>query len=285
MSKEKKSLLIFYGITLSVSLIFELLYIYTKSDLFVSLLMWVPGITGIVCSKVFFRNQGALGFKFKVRPLYIILSIVIPAFYLVLTYALAWVVLKDPTTGVDTLPKAVLGEWGEGIPGGTYIAVSFIPLLISSALSAAGEELGWRGFAYPVLEKEFGKVKAVIINGFIWALWHLPLILGDVYQSKVNIVYGIIAFIVLVMLVTVIYCWTRSVSGSVIPAILLHSVHNELDQLYLQPLSSNEKVPYYAGEQGIFTIAVVAIIVVLVIVVWKKQSKSMNTAYITLEEK
>lgn len=278
MSKEKKSLLVFYGITLPVSLIFELLYIFTKFDLFVSILMWVPGITGIVCSKVFFRNQGALGFKFKIKPLYIILSITIPVIYLVLTYVLAWVVLKDPTTGIDTLPKAVLGEWGEGIPGGIYIAVSFIPFLIFSALSAAGEELGWRGFAYPVLEKEFGRVKAVLINGFIWALWHLPLILGEVYQSNVNIVYGIVSFIVLVMLVTVIYCWLRSVSGSVITAILLHAVHNELDQLYLQPLSSNEKVPYFAGEQGIFTIAVVAIIAILVIAVWKKQKRSRNTS-------
>jgi membrane protease YdiL (CAAX protease family) len=240
--------------------------------------MWIPGITGIVCSKVFFKNQGILGFKFKIKPLYFILSIFIPVIYLVLTYALAWVVLKDPTTGTDTLPKTVLGEWGEGIHGGVYIAVSFIPLLISSALSAAGEELGWRGFAYPVLEKEFGPVKAVIINGFIWALWHLPLILGGVYQSNVNIVYGIITFFVLVMLVTVIYCWLRSISGSVITAILLHAVHNELDQLYLQPLSSNEKVPYLAGEQGIFTITVVAIIVILVIVVWRKQRHLSNAS-------
>ena len=195
-----------------------------------------------------------------------------------LTYTLAWVVLKDPTTGTGTLPKTVLGELGEGIPGGIYIAVSFIPFLIFSALSAAGEELGWRGFAYPVLEKVFGPVKAVLINGFIWALWHLPLILGGLYQSNVNIVYGIITFIVLVMLVTVIYCWLRSVSGSVITAILLHAVHNELDQLYLQPLSSNEKVPYYAGEQGIFTIAVVAIIAVLAIIVWKKNKHSRDTS-------
>ena len=278
MSKEKKSLIVFYGITLTVSLIFELLYIFTQSDLFVSILMWIPGITGIVCSKVFFKNQGILGFKFKIKPLYIILSIVIPVIYLVLTYTLAWVVLKDPTTGTGTLPKTVLGELGEGIPGGIYIAVSFIPFLIFSALSAAGEELGWRGFAYPVLEKVFSPVKAVLINGFIWALWHLPLILGGLYQSNVNIVYGIIAFIVLVMLVTVIYCWLRSVSGSVITAILLHAVHNELDQLYLQPLSSNEKVPYYAGEQGIFTIAVVAIIAVLAIIAWKKNKHSRDTS-------
>ena len=121
MSKEKKSLLVFYGITLPVSLIFELLYIFTKSDLFVSILMWVPGITGIVCSKVFFRNQGAIGFKFKIKPLYIILSIVIPVVYLVLTYVLAWVVLKDPTTGIDTLPKPF---WASGEKGFQAVFIS-----------------------------------------------------------------------------------------------------------------------------------------------------------------
>ena len=276
MSKEKKSLIVFYAITLSVSLIFELLYIFTGISLLTTVFMWIPGITGIVCSKVFFPKQGVLGVKHKVKPVYIILSIVIPIFYLVLTYALAWVVLKDPTTGIDTLPKATLGEMGEGIPGGVYIAVSFIPMFISSVLSAAGEELGWRGFAYPVLEKEFGTVKAVIINGLIWAIWHLPIMIGGVYQSDVNIVYGIISFIVMVMLMTVIYCWMRSVSGSVIPAIILHAVHNEVDQIYLQPLSSNEKVPYLAGEQGVFTIAVVAIMVVIVLIIWRKQNRSLR---------
>ncbi|MBR3279833.1 MAG: CPBP family intramembrane metalloprotease [Lachnospiraceae bacterium] len=276
MSKEKKSLLVFYGITLAASLIFDLLYIFTGFSLLVSISMWIPGITGIVCSKVFFKNRYLIGIRRKVKPVYIILSIVIPLLYLVPEYVLAWAVLKDPTTGIDNLPAVVLGESGAGIPGGIYIAVSFIPMLLSSVLTAAGEEIGWRGFAYPVLEKEFGQVKAVIINGLLWAAWHLPLIFGGVYQSNVNIVYGIISFFVMVMLMTVIFCWTRSVSGSLIPAILLHAVHNELDQIYLQPLSSNSKVPYFAGEQGMFTIAVTAMIAVCVIVVWKKQKASLE---------
>lgn len=271
MSKEKKSLIVFYSITLSVSLVVELLYIFTGLSILTTVLMWVPGITGIVCSKKFFPKEKTLGFTFKVRPVYIIAGIFIPVIYLVVSYVWAWSHLKDPTTGIDSLPASTLGEMGAGIPGGVYIAVSLIPMFIFSVLSAAGEELGWRGFAYPVLEKEFGSVKAVIINGLIWAVWHLPLMIGGKYQSDVNLPIGIVTFIVMLTMMSAIYCWTRSVSGSVIPAIILHAVHNELDQIYLQPLSTNAKVPYFAGEQGLYTMVVVAVIAVLVIRIWKKQ--------------
>ena len=271
MSKEKKSLIVFYSITLSVSLVVELLYIFTGLSILTTVLMWVPGITGIVCSKKFFPKEKTLGFTFKVRPVYIIAGIFIPVIYLVVSYVWAWSHLKDPTTGIDSLPASTLGEMGAGIPGGVYIAVSLIPMFIFSVLSAAGEELGWRGFAYPVLEKEFGSVKAVIINGLIWAVWHLPLMIGGKYQSDVNLPIGIVTFIVMLTMMSAIYCWTRSVSGSVIPAITLHAVHNELDQIYLQPLSTNAKAPYFAGEQGLYTMVVVAVIAVIVVNIWKKQ--------------
>ena len=58
MNKDKKSLLIFYAITLAVSLVFEILYIvYPENPLWVALLMWVPGAVGIVCAKVFYPED------------------------------------------------------------------------------------------------------------------------------------------------------------------------------------------------------------------------------------
>lgn len=44
--------------------------------------------------------------------------------------------------------------------------VNIIPFL--------GEELGWRYFLQPVLQEKMGKRKGVIVLGFIWGLWHLP---------------------------------------------------------------------------------------------------------------
>lgn len=53
-------------------------------------------------------------------------------------------------------------------------------------------------------------------------------------------------------------------------AILLHATHNFIDQGYLQPMSTDPRVPYLAGEQGIITIVIAAVIAVVVIKHWKK---------------
>ena len=39
-----------------------------------------------------------------------------------------------------------------------------------------GEEIGWRGFLLPRLERRFGAVAASPIVSLFWAGWHLPLI-------------------------------------------------------------------------------------------------------------
>ena len=39
-----------------------------------------------------------------------------------------------------------------------------------------GEELGWRGFAYPRLERLYGPVLGSLILGCVWGLWHLGML-------------------------------------------------------------------------------------------------------------
>jgi membrane protease YdiL (CAAX protease family) len=39
-----------------------------------------------------------------------------------------------------------------------------------------GEEFGWRGFAYPRLERRLGPVVGSIVLGSIWGLWHLGML-------------------------------------------------------------------------------------------------------------
>ena len=268
MSKDKKALIFFYVITFILSLVCDIFYIVTKIDVFLALLMWIPAVVGIICGKKFYGEERNLGLKRKIKPIFIILGVLIPVMYLVPSYLIAWKILGDPTIGLNTLAKTLSGA--DGINGTAFAVIAFIPFVLVSALTAMGEELGWRGFAYPVLEREFGPVKAVLINGILWALWHFPLIIGGAYQSSVNLAYGLISFVICIMAMTIICCWTRSVSGSVIPAVLLHATHNAVDQIYLQALSTNAKVPYYAGEQGFITILLIAIVALIVVMAWKK---------------
>ena len=36
-----------------------------------------------------------------------------------------------------------------------------------------GEEIGWRGFAYPRLAARLGPVKGSLVLGVVWGIWHL----------------------------------------------------------------------------------------------------------------
>jgi membrane protease YdiL (CAAX protease family) len=38
------------------------------------------------------------------------------------------------------------------------------------------EEIGWRGFALPHLQKRYNALISTLIVGTLWALWHLPLL-------------------------------------------------------------------------------------------------------------
>lgn len=83
-----------------------------------------------------------------------------------------------------------------------------------------GEEIGWRGFALPRCQELLGSLGGSILNGVLWALWHLPLFF---MQGSSQYGHSVIFFIYLLT------CWTITMAvfigksnGSVIPAILFH---------------------------------------------------------------
>jgi membrane protease YdiL (CAAX protease family) len=53
------------------------------------------------------------------------------------------------------------------------ILTLFIPNLLGGLI---GEEVGWRGFALPRLQRHFDPVTSSLLLGFFWANWHLPFI-------------------------------------------------------------------------------------------------------------
>lgn len=93
-----------------------------------------------------------------------------------------------------------------------------------NAIAAFGEELGWRGF----LLKEFKEMqffKVAIIIGFIWGIWHAPLILmGYNYPQHPQI--GVFMMIIFCILLTPFLIYITIKSKSVIAAAILHGTMN-----------------------------------------------------------
>ena len=95
-----------------------------------------------------------------------------------------------------------------------------------NALAGFGEEVGWRGF----LLKEFKEMhffKAALIIGFIWGIWHAPIILmGHNYPQHPQI--GVLMMIIYCILLTPIFQYITIKSKSIIAAAIAHGTHNAI---------------------------------------------------------
>jgi membrane protease YdiL (CAAX protease family) len=85
-------------------------------------------------------------------------------------------------------------------------AGTFVFVLI---LGGALEEPGWRGFGLPLLQQRYSPMRATLLLGLAWGIWHVPLV-GPA---------GFVVPMVLAFFYTVL--WNRT--HSVAPCILLHA--------------------------------------------------------------
>jgi membrane protease YdiL (CAAX protease family) len=88
------------------------------------------------------------------------------------------------------------------------------------------EEIGWRGFALPRMERLHGPLLASLILGVLWALWHLPEFLVPTWaaSSGGGGILGITLFIVTAVTFTIVITWVfNNTRASVLLAILVHT--------------------------------------------------------------
>lgn len=108
-------------------------------------------------------------------------------------------------------------QWGhfslESIAIGPLIAGSF------------GEELGWRGFAQPLLQRRYSIFWASVIIGLLWATWHLYPIFSPGGQEHLTVLTIGETYLRLVS-TAVLYGWLYNMTGSLLVVMLAHAGHN-----------------------------------------------------------
>ncbi|PID15330.1 CPBP family intramembrane metalloprotease [Sporosarcina sp. P34] len=97
---------------------------------------------------------------------------------------------------------------------GVNESIAFLYMLINLPLFMIGgglEEVGWRGYLQPQLEKIFTYIPSVFIVGVIWSLWHIPLwfIEGTIQSALSFGTYTLLA-IILSFSLTTIYTKTKN---------------------------------------------------------------------------
>lgn len=89
------------------------------------------------------------------------------------------------------------------------------------------EEPGWRGFALPRLQAQYGPLKGTLLLGILWACWHLPLFLVQGWSSLPVWAYSI-SIVSLSVLMTLASNISKS---SIVVPMLMHAMVNTSGQL------------------------------------------------------
>lgn len=150
-------------------------------------------------------------------------------------------------------------------PGGVLVITLLSGLVTGmtvNALFAFGEESAWRGFLHRCLEGT-GFWKECLFIGFVWGLWHAPIILmGHNYPE--HPVVGVFMMIAFCMLFTPVMVFIREKSGSVIMAAVAHGTLNALAGISIMYLAGyKELVGSITGIAGFIVLAVADLLIFL----------------------
>lgn len=148
-----------------------------------------------------------------------------------------------------------------------------LPLPIALAIywvTAFGEEYGWRGFLLPVLSP-LGGAPAAILVSVIFATWHLPAILVDGFNYPRHHLTGALVMYVFALPFSVVMCWLRSATRTVVAPTTGHAMFNILTGLIYAGTSRTTSVlAAPVGLLGSVPLAAFAALILLTGRLWRK---------------
>lgn len=148
-----------------------------------------------------------------------------------------------------------------------------------NAVAAFGEELGWRGF----LLHEFRNMKflkASLIIGFIWGIWHAPMILmGHNYPQHPEA--GILMMTIFCMLLSPLLMYITIKAKSVIAAAIAHGTMNAIAGISVMMIKGGNDLN--AGITGLAGFIAIIVFVALIFVydMYISKNKIFTTKIIT----
>jgi membrane protease YdiL (CAAX protease family) len=237
-------------------------------------LMMCPGVSAILTKLIFDRNLKGLGWK-PGPAKWLGFAYLLPILYGAVVYGVTWLVgLGGFTTDVIAGMASELGMADASVVQ-TFVVYTVllgtIVFLKSGLPRALGEELGWRGFLFPELNRMTSFTTASLISGGVWALYHLPLILFSDYRSSAPIVFQVVVFLISTIAHTFVNNWLRARSGSVWPAVVLHASHDIFFLNVYDPLMARYPLTdFFVTEFGL---GLMVINVLMALYIWAHRSE------------
>ncbi len=203
-------------------------------------------MAGVVAGKVGVKKLFDALLDFRIHPGWYGYALVLPFIIMILSLAIfQW--------NGGTLET---GQWNTAALNSLLL---LIPLKIFLG-GGLGEELGWRGFALPQLQKRMSAFRASLLIWVVWTVWHFP---AFFLASSRDGEMPIWMFTIFVFAVTILFTWAYNMTnGNLLIPVVFHGTANASESLLelLVPLS--ERVTALGWLTGVYSL--IALIILLV---------------------
>ena len=142
-------------------------------------------------------------------------------------------------------------------------------LLVTMVIVGVFEELGWRGFLLPRLQRDRDALRAALLVGLAWLPWHLPELISDPEQRPVA------QFVIYILAQSVLLAWLYNSTQASLPIVIIfHAAFNSFAKFFLSELDGSAK------QVAWWTLAVLIALLALAVVRYAgARSLARNDAY------
>ena len=230
--------------------------------------MWCPGLAAFACIALLRLPLADLGLRragWRLLPL----AYLLPLGYLALVYGATWLLSPgslDTTALIGSIRRVPAVAERLGLPIGVLLVIWRATVGVGfSFLTAVGEEIGWRGFLMPRLDRLLGFHKACLATGLVWAVWHFPPVLWIEPATGVDPALRLVLFTAFIVPFSYLFGWLRLRTGSVWPCALLHASHNLFLHGLCEPMTALDGMARYATTEFGFGLPIAVTLTAIVL--------------------
>ncbi|MBD0322784.1 MAG: CPBP family intramembrane metalloprotease, partial [Aldersonia sp.] len=147
-----------------------------------------------------------------------------------------------------------------GAPRPSFAAYADVPTLAVTLLSTmvivgVFEELGWRGYALPVMQRTHSALWSAIVLGAVWAAWHLPELVSDPTGQRPPL-----PFTVAILAQSVLFTWVYNSTRGALPIVIVfHAAINTAGRYLLPEFTGVHYARVWWATAGIYLLAAAAV--------------------------
>jgi membrane protease YdiL (CAAX protease family) len=157
-----------------------------------------------------------------------------------------------PATAIRLPPDGLL------IP--VFIGSALLAGVSINAVVALGEELGWRGLLLTEV-RPLGWLRANLVIGLAWGVWHAPLILFGGLNYPRHRVAGLAMMVLFCTAAGLIHSYVRLRSRTLLAPCAFHGMINGIGASFVAiTLNANELVGSVVGLVGVAALSLVAVL-------------------------